>query len=158
MTFENNADQKYKVISIHDIKSNKVKSYRIRFIETGYERIIEKVEIRRGKIKDKYEKSVLGMAWMGDVKMVNHKREYNIWYKMLERCYGKGSRAYSSYGGKGVTVDPKWFSFEAFVKDVPIVDGYDEGLFREGLLFLDKDMKQQGIRAKIYSKETCCFE
>lgn len=156
-TFENNASQKFKVISKHGKKSNGNATYLIRFSETGYERIVEKVEIKRGKIKDKLEKSVLGIASMGDVNMVNHKRYYNIWHKMLGRCYDQGNKAYISYGAKGVKVCEDWLCFANFIKDIPQIEGYNEGLFNKGLLYLDKDIKQFKSDNKIYSLETCCF-
>lgn len=40
---------------------------------------------------------------------------YNRWKHMKERCNNPKRRDYKYYGGKGVSVDPKWnFSFENF--------------------------------------------
>ena len=139
-TFENNATQKFRVISRHGKKSNGNATYLIRFIETGYERVVEKVEIKRGKIKDRLEKSALGVGSLGDVNMVTHKRHYNIWHKMLGRCYDQNNVSYVSYGSKGVKVCEEWLCFANFVKDVPLIDGYDADLFNKGLLYIDKDL------------------
>ena len=155
--FENNDGQKYKVIRKSGRKQNGCTTYLIRFLDTGYEKVIEKVQIKRGKVKDKLEKSILGIASMGDIKMVDHKREYNIWYKMLERCYNPALYVYRSYGAKGVTVCDRWLCFSNFVEDVPEIDGYNKELFDSGVLFLDKDIKQPNISNKLYSKDTCTF-
>jgi hypothetical protein len=157
--FENNAGQKYIVLKISGKNKSGNYKYKIRFLETGYEREVEKIEIKRGKIKDKLARSVFRVGYLGNVKMVEHKREYNVWSGMLERCYCPKSYAYNSYGGKGVKVCDRWLSFENFLNDIKLIDGYDEELFNKGLLYLDKDIKQQNkdISQKIYSLETCRF-
>lgn len=157
--FENNAGQKYIVIGISGKNKSGNYKYKIRFLETGYERNIEKVEIKRGKIKDKLERTIYGVACLGDVKMVNHKRQYNVWYGMLERCYDPKCYAYRCYGMKGVRVCERWLIFENFLSDIKLIEGYDEDLFNDGLLYLDKDIKQIELNPsqKIYSLETCCF-
>lgn len=45
--------------------------------------------------------------------------EYRIWGKMKERCYSPTHQAYSSYGGRGITMCDRWkHSFAAFLEDV----------------------------------------
>jgi hypothetical protein len=157
MIFKNNSDQEYQVLYISRIKPNKNKVYRIRFNKTGYERDIEKVEIKRGKIKDKLTPSVFGVGSLGEIKMVNCKKEYNLWSDMLERCYEPKCKAYPNYGGNGVTVSEHWKTFSNFLKDMVAIEGYDEKLFKQGEIFLDKDIKQLGRSNKIYSFDTCIF-
>jgi hypothetical protein len=44
---------------------------------------------------------------------------YNSWRKMIERCTYKGHRQYADYGGRGITVSPRWRrNFWAFVGDI----------------------------------------
>lgn len=44
---------------------------------------------------------------------------YAAWRAMLARCYDTKSKAYSSYGGRGITVCDRWrSSFHAFVDDM----------------------------------------
>ncbi|MCY7780051.1 hypothetical protein MOB41_16755 [Bacillus haynesii] len=157
--FSNNQGQKYEVLRVSGRKKNGTKLFRIQFIKTGYERDVEKVEIMRGKIKDRYEKSVFGVGYLGDVKMVGVKNIYSIWSGMLERCYDPDCSHYSSYGGAGIKVCDRWHCFKHFLEDFPRLDGYDEELFNSRKLFLDKDLKQQGVpkSQKVYSPETCCF-
>lgn len=45
--------------------------------------------------------------------------EYSAWRAMRYRCTDPRCKAYPRYGGRGITVDPKWLdSFEAFFADM----------------------------------------
>ncbi|PKR83552.1 hypothetical protein [Heyndrickxia camelliae] len=157
--FKNNANQEYIVLNVEGRNQSGNKKYKIRFLETGYERVVEKVEIERGKIKDKLAKSVFGIGILGNIKMVDYKREYSVWSGMLERCYNPPSDSYKSYGAKGVKVCKRWHYFTNFIEDIKLIDGYDEQLFQKGKIFLDKDIKQlnKQVGDRVYSPETCTF-
>ena len=43
---------------------------------------------------------------------------FNIWKNMLDRCNNPNAAAYRHYGGRGITVDPRWLSFENFFADM----------------------------------------
>ena len=44
---------------------------------------------------------------------------YGIWKGMKDRCTKPNHHAFSSYGGRGITVDPRWMaSYDAFIEDV----------------------------------------
>ena len=45
-------------------------------------------------------------------------RTYESWTSMHQRCSNKNSVVYDSYGGRGITVDQSWNSFEQFLKDM----------------------------------------
>lgn len=45
-------------------------------------------------------------------------RTYRIWKKMRARCNEVRSVSYSRYGGRGITVCPRWDKFEAFLADM----------------------------------------
>ncbi|AZV43552.1 hypothetical protein BAOM_2943 [Peribacillus asahii] len=101
---------------VQKVKINRVTlNIGLDFQKTGYERVVEKVEIKRGKIKDRLEKSVFGIGILGDIKMVNFKREYTVWSGMLERCYDEKFHSYHRYGGRGVTVCERW----AYIHQLP---------------------------------------
>lgn len=89
--------------------------------------------------------------------MVNHKREHSIWAKMIQRCYDPTACNYKDYGAKGVVVDDRWHIFENFIKDVPLIDGYNKKDFDDGLLNLDKDLKQAHGGKKVYSLDKCTW-
>jgi hypothetical protein len=45
--------------------------------------------------------------------------EYKAWDSMRQRCYNRRCRNYKNYGGRGITVCPRWRrSFEAFFADM----------------------------------------
>ena len=73
--------------------------------------------------------------------------------QMLARCYDTSSKAYQSYGAKGVTVCEEWLdSPNAFIEWCES-NGWDYHLV------LDKDILSDklGIYPKIYSPATCQF-
>lgn len=69
---------------------------------------------------------------------------------MLYKCYGNNKN-------NNVTVDSRWLVFEYFYNDIPRIEGYDKNMYDNGLLELDKDIKQRYSKNKIYSIETCIF-
>lgn len=51
---------------------------------------------------------------------------YNAWLNMRKRCDKKDDKDYANYGGRGITYDPRWGTFEGFYSDMG--DSYVEGL------------------------------
>ena len=84
-----------------------------------------------------------------------HTREYTLWTNMLRRCYSdKFHEKYPTY--KDCTVCDRWLVFANFLEDLPLIEGYE--LWKNGNGYcLDKDIKQQGIKNKVYSLDTCKF-
>lgn len=82
-----------------------------------------------------------------------------VWHSMISRCNNPNNKSYKYYGLVGVRVCEEWQEFANFLHDVPLIDGYNETLFLNGVLQLDKDMKQQHIPKfmSVYSKETCAW-
>ena len=44
--------------------------------------------------------------------------EYATWNSMRQRCSNPKVRNYANYGGRGITVHPRWDSFENFLADM----------------------------------------
>lgn len=44
--------------------------------------------------------------------------EWNAWCQMRSRCRNSKHRQFKHYGGRGITVDPAWDSFEQFMFDM----------------------------------------
>ena len=44
--------------------------------------------------------------------------EYKVWMHMRERCRNVKHIAYPRYGGRGITIDPRWESFATFLADM----------------------------------------
>ena len=51
-------------------------------------------------------------------------RLYNIWVRMKQRCGNPNCDDYKYYGGRGITYDPTFETFEGFLAGMP--DGYNE--------------------------------
>jgi len=44
--------------------------------------------------------------------------EYRIWTGMRQRCKDPNSKSYDFYGGKGISVCPRWDDFSNFIEDM----------------------------------------
>jgi hypothetical protein len=44
--------------------------------------------------------------------------EYSAWVNARYRCNNPAAPAYADYGGRGISVDSRWDSFEAFLADM----------------------------------------
>jgi hypothetical protein len=73
-----------------------------------------------------------------------HPQAYKTWWQMWRRCTDRRDRAFPSYGGRGITVDPRWKSFDTFMHEMGEKPGPRYSLER-----LDN---HQG-----YSKENCVW-
>lgn len=67
---------------------------------------------------------------------------YRVWGDMRSRCNSPSNPFYYRYGGRGISFDPSWESFETFYKDM--LPTYKKGLQ------LDRKDNDKG-----YSKENC---
>lgn len=45
-------------------------------------------------------------------------RAYRIWSNMKDRCSNPLNKAYHRYGGRGITVTPRWLEFKNFLEDM----------------------------------------
>lgn len=43
---------------------------------------------------------------------------YRSWITMRDRCRNPNCPKYADYGGRGITIDPRWESFERFLADM----------------------------------------
>lgn len=66
------------------------------------------------------------------------------WYDMMQRCYNKQNRRYSSYGGRGIHVCRRWHKAENFIADM--LPSFKEGLS------LERIDNNEG-----YSKDNCAW-
>ena len=72
----------------------------------------------------------------------SRKKYYYVWQMMVQRCINPKNKKFHIYGGKGITVDPNWESFEGFWKDME--DTYEDGLT------IDRKDSSKG-----YNKDNC---
>lgn len=148
--FVNNAGHKGKIVRK---KANKCV---VVFDNTGYTREAEIHNVRKGKINDPYEKSFLGIGYLGEYKKVSYwKQAKQLWSNVMKRCYNP--KDYMGYFGEAF-VEEHWQCFANFLYDLPELENFDkwlEGKTNGKPYNLDKDLKLPGN--KIYSKENCMF-
>ncbi len=56
--------------------------------------------------------------------------EYKVWAAMLDRCRNPNHHAFARYGGRGITVDSAWESYEQFIADMGQRPSADHSLDR----------------------------
>ncbi len=135
------------------VKYNDSANVEIRFLNTGFETVVELGSIKSGKVKDPYLPSVCGVGILGTKypSKVNGRniKEYDLWYSMLRRCYSDNSKKKRpTY--EGCEVSDKFKSYEYFYEWCHSQIGFGvEGRH------LDKDLLVKGN--KVYSEDSCVF-
>ena len=123
-----------------------------------YNWVFEHAQYRKfkdGEIKCPYEPRVCGVGYIGEGKYKiwengKIKKEYKIWYNMLERCYDpKLHERYPTY--KDCEVEEFLLNFQYMGKWIE--ENYYEVPGEQ--MCLDKDILCKGN--KVYSRETCIF-
>lgn len=128
----------------------------VRFLNTGTIKEFRQHWVEHGCIRDPYAKIFCGVACVGNINTKGKYRPYyNVWHDMIDRCYNKNNKRYKAYRNTSVSDD--WLVFENFYGDCKTIDGFDEQLFLNGQLTLDKDIKQRFANTKLYSKDTCTW-
>ena len=148
--FKSNNCNEYIVLK----ESDKKYSYEIEFDSVNdvkFKTVAMRSNIIRGKVKNLYYPTILGIAYLGSVNVKENAIIYNRWKSMINRCYNPKDLQYKNYGGRGITVCERWKSFENFLEDFPSLDGFDENNLSN--LQLDKDIKIPNN--KTYAPDTC---
>lgn len=83
--------------------------------EQGKSKIVSGSALRNGWIKGYLNCS--GVSH-GHARRNRMTRTYSSWYAMLQRCQNKKDKAWSYYGGRGLTVCSRWLKFENFLEDM----------------------------------------
>lgn len=139
---------------------DKQRHVKIKFFNTGSERIITLGHAMSGEVRDLYAKTVYGVGYLGDFIDDEFKSIiYRPWASMIGRCYGVGKPFYTAYGGIGVKVADEWHCFANFQQDAKYLYNYENFINNPAHYELDKDYLQQNIPKpqRIYSKQTCVF-
>jgi hypothetical protein len=123
----------------------------IRFVKTGYEKVVSYHHIKTGMVKDKLLPSVCGVGFIGDgnhktSKNNKHTKAYSVWAAMIQRCYGKKFKIKTPSYSECYACE-EWHNFQNFAEwfEENYIDGFD----------IDKDILIDGN--KLYSPETCMF-
>ena len=135
------------------LKYNDSYNVEIQFVNTGYRKVVEMKEVRKGEVKDPYSPSVYGVGVVGTKYPTTisgrNTKEYNLWYNMLRRCHSDNSKKKQpTY--EGCEVSDNFKSYEYFYEWCNEQIGFDNKDWQ-----LDKDLLIKGN--KVYSENTCVF-
>lgn len=118
----------------------------------GHIAIVRADQLRNGKVKNPYHRSVYGVGFIGVGEHVAKRNSkltavYKTWSAMLQRCYDTKLHArFPTY--IGCTVHPNWHNFQVFAE-------WFERQYWATCWQLDKDLIVEGN--KVYSDATCVF-
>lgn len=127
----------------------------VKFHDTGYEKEVPYGHVQSEMISDPYAITVFGVGRYGEFEEDEHTEHLkDIWREMLRRCYHKSSRAYISYGAKGVHVDKEWLTFANFNRDARKLTNWSCKIEYPFEYSLDKDVRYASNR---YSMKTCMW-
>lgn len=137
----------YIVVVTHIANSRNVK---IQF-ENGYAPTVTSHNLRKGRVKNPFHPSVVGVGFIGKGKYkstVNRKNTlaYDAWRGILRRCYcpifQKRNQSYI-----GCSVDVSWHNFQNFAE-------WFYANYKDGMR-IDKDLIKHGNR--VYCSDFCSF-
>lgn len=90
--------------------------------DCGTKRSVIGRDLRNGKSTScgciSKEKTIQRSFKHGHAKRSGHNITYKSWSSMIERCTNPNSKVWSYYGGKGIKVCERWFSYSNFVEDM----------------------------------------
>lgn len=149
--FETNLNGKLEVIEYKNAFNVKV-----RFLDTGYETVVEASQIRSGEVRDwTLPRAVgVGIGWESGVNLSKtYPRHHGLWQNMLNRCYNNKTGCVGKYVNCSVSED--FLSFENFKTWCDNQIGFNTKDDKGKVFALDKDILVKGNL--IYSENTCCF-
>ena len=124
----------------------------VKFLKTGTEVWCTKKNAFDGSVKDKYFPTIYGVGYYGNAlpkrSCPKTERAYNVWIKMISRCYNVESIQFKDYSD--CSVSENFASFEYFSTWYLSQIGSDKNNWQ-----LDKDLLIKGNR--LYSEDTCCL-
>lgn len=126
----------------------------VQFIDTGSITTARRDAIRKGAVKDPYIVNIYGAGCTGVYSDSDIRRKaYRIWESILQRCYSETCKFYPNYGGRGIFMETRWLCFENFIKDLPLLPGFDLWCEEVEPYFIDKDY----FGGIYYGRDSCVF-
>lgn len=127
------------------------KEIHIKFLDTGYETVVDVSRIAVGNIKDNLKPFVCSVGYSGYdyEKKDGLTKVYRTWCGMIKRCYASNATfRYPTY--VDCSVSSEFLNFSYFKKWYFKQAGSGEANYQ-----FDKDLLVKGN--KVYSPDTCCF-
>jgi hypothetical protein len=152
---ENRVGEKYMTNEGYEVEIIEYRNYKQCIVLLDNNLVIKNrwySDIKKGKIKNPYHKSVNGIGYFGVGIYSSNKNSltYTTWKAILQRGYDKKYHInYPTY--TGCSVAEEWHNFQNFAQ------WFEDNYNPETMIgwHLDKDILVRGN--KIYSPETCCF-
>jgi hypothetical protein len=144
-TFKNSLGLEYEVVTIDSYYS-----VTVRFNTTGYTTKARLDHVKRGAVRDRYNRETFGVGYLGDITDGDrYKALKSKWSGMMTRCYDE------NYHIKkptyiGCNVSDYFQNFSNFYQWAKSQIGFDQDGWE-----LDKDILVRNN--KTYSEDTCCF-
>lgn len=136
------------------IERSHVNRVKIKFLNTGFETVVQSSHIRAGAVNDYFMPVVHGRGFLGNGDFsTKDKKIYLAWKNMFERCYSKiYHERFPTY--VDCEVSEEWYNFQSFAQWYKDTHPWDVQL-PMGRWELDKDLKTP--RNKTYSPDNCTW-
>lgn len=76
----------------------------------------------------------------------HRERWLNRWHGIYSRCHRPGSQAYSSYGGRGITLAEVWHDKTQFLRDIQTLEGWEDPMLELDRIDVDKGYAPGNVR------------
>lgn len=90
--------------------------------DCGNQHIAQTGALRDGTVKScgclQRENNPVAALRHGNSRLGKRTKEYRAWAHIHGRCENPDDGGYEHYGARGITVDPRWATFEAFLADM----------------------------------------
>ena len=157
--YTSNLSGNFKILSI--FKENGTNKCAIKFLLTGYEKIVALSYALNGCVKDDYQESriLFDRSLILDYDKWVCNRLKATWRMLKDRCTNSKNLNYDVYGGAGVTLAPEWYDYNNFENDCKTLFQFDKYYNNPMDYQIDKDYLQMHLpkNERIYSKSTCVF-
>ena len=113
------------VVSIHERRARKngTRLFWLCLCACGNEHVAESSNLRAGNVV-RCKTCTTASRKKGRHKTHGHAKQgrptkaYYTWLAMRRRCSNQNDKSYERYGGRGISVDPRWDTFERFLADM----------------------------------------
>lgn len=125
------SDRYGRMLVVQKVLGNKGSSKYLCKCDCGTEKIVLGNNLKRGHIQScgclRHDTKAMLTHGLSRKSPKRKTRLFNIWTGMKTRCLNKNVKAYSGYGGRGITICNDWLDFKTF-HDWSFANGYEDDL------------------------------